>query len=498
MRSGLLNAPVAALRTVAPSTPELPRERIVSSTPLVVVAGAVGAGKSSVVGALLDGPVVACVGGSTPAGAHPVETTPPVSPYLVYRYGERPSARAFIPGHREPRTIELAEPRPGELAAAGPGGQTRPPRRVEVTYPAELLRGVALADTPGTPDLDPAYRDVVLNAPWAGVLFVTSAAAVLSGPELDFLSEAQRRAIPVTFALTGIDRYPEWPAVLAANRDALLDRAPALAGATWSAIDARPESRRHAGPLREAVLRLVAGFATAAPEPPAVAAATVAAHANEHDWREILEREIRARRIGAAQRLAIDLATVHVRCVREIGSGLDCQRLPHGFDRELHALSIRTTHGLDLAAREVARRVFAAILDRDAGANEAVLGRVLAAARRAMDGAASEHIVLVTATSGAAVVSGSGVYASLAAFPAVEPAPDPVLGEIGVGLTAGCYLMWQQKTTSNKRDCRRWLQQAVQVVEVELQRELNQRFADFQEALATVASDTVDHGVLLA
>jgi hypothetical protein len=522
MRSGLLNAPAAALWAAAPRAPVAALERRVadamppelSATPTVVLAGAPRSGKSSVVNALLAESGSTASGG--PAGSRgpaPVGGLAPVSAYLIFGYGAEPAARAFVPGHREPRPIGLDQLRDTDVNAVGRGGHSRPARRIEVSYPAELLRTVALADPPNAGGLDPAHREVGLDAAarGAGVLFVTTAAAPMSDAEVDLVAEAARQGVPVTFAITHIDRYPDWSEVVSANRAMLRERAPELAAA-WSPIDG---SAGGADPDRVAVLRdAVLGLARAGAGPVGPAATVTAvratAQAAEQGWAEILDREIRVHRIGAVQRLAIDLATSHVRCVQEIGSGPGCQRLPHAFDRELHALSVRTTRNLDAAAREVTRRVFGAILEAtpEAGplaaapaAGGPVLDRVLAVVRRALAAAGrwsgdDGHILLLTATSGAAVISGPGVFASLAAVPA-RPG-SLVLGEVGVGLTTGCYLMWQQKTTSDKRDCRRWLQQAVHVVEVELQRELNQRFADLQEALAAVASDTVDHGVLLA
>jgi hypothetical protein len=57
--------------------------------------------------------------------------------------------------------------------------------------------------------------------------------------------------------------------------------------------------------------------------------------------------------------------------------------------------------------------------------------------------------------------------------------------------------MWQQKSPDRKQ-CQGWLQQAIRVLETDLQRELNHRFGLLRDALAVVAADTIDHGVLLA
>jgi hypothetical protein len=46
--------------------------------------------------------------------------------------------------------------------------------------------------------------------------------------------------------------------------------------------------------------------------------------------------------------------------------------------------------------------------------------------------------------------------------------------------------------------CRGWLQRAIQVLEGSLERECARRFDRLRDALVAVATDTIDHGVLLA
>jgi hypothetical protein len=72
-----------------------------------------------------------------------------------------------------------------------------------------------------------------------------------------------------------------------------------------------------------------------------------------------------------------------------------------------------------------------------------------------------------------------------------------LLPPFAIGLSAVCYGMWQQKAPDRKQ-CQGWLQQAIRVLEIELQRELTERFAELRQALIVVATDTIDHGVLLA
>jgi hypothetical protein len=508
MTSGLLNPPIAA---PAPAVPDV----LDGPVPVVVVAGLARSGRSSVVEALLGSPAV-----SSPAAASPAAASSAVAssaPYVVYRWGERTTALELIPGL----------PRPYPLGGAPAG--SRPPRRVEVTHPADVLRSLILVDTPGAGDLDAPGRDVVLDAAQrgAGLLFVTAAGNQLAVAELDLLTEAAKRGVPVVFAATGLDTAgPDTASSDPASSDPagsdpagldttgldttgsepagpdmpLVARAPGFAGAARVRLGADDPAGMAA--LRRALLDLVASAragtlasSSARARTPATSGApavTVAAQATDEQWREVLDRETRSRRVSLVQRLAIDLATSHMRCAQEISSGRGCAGLPSALDRELHALSVRLSRALDLAAHDIAGQVFGAVLDAPPSA--AVLRRIMAAAGRAM-GAVEGRVVLVTATSGAALLSGRAAMASLSAVPAVDGAPPPA---VGVGLTAGCFLLWQQRAGADKRDCRRWLRRAVQVLEVELERELNQRFADLREALAAVAADTVDHGVLLA
>jgi hypothetical protein len=510
-----------------------------------VVVGAPLCGKSSVINALLGPPALAPIGGSAPAGrsrpagraaavtggatgpagtgvgsaapADDIVAGAATSAYLFFRHGESPVAFAYVPGHRGPRPMTLDELRGGDLAAPVRGGSGRPPRRAEVSHPSHLLHRVNLIDTPGMGGFDQAYVEIVVDALARGcrLLFVTEASAAVKPAELDFLAEAERRGGSVTFVLTKIDAYPEWPAVLAANQNLVHDHAPRFAASDWYAVSTLPG--HDAGPpaaVEEAALGL-AGLGIGAlrvalaepvpregngpdprlapePVPPRVAAATT-----DEGWARVLDHDIRSRGVAIGRQLAIDLATIHVRCVQETSSDNGCGRLPHVFDRELHALSVRTTAAIEETATEIMRRVFREILD--GAPDDAALARIRRATRRALvaaDGGAPDwdRILLVTATSGVAVTAGRGAVASLAA---VRPRPldQELLPPIGVALSAGCYSMWRG---ADRAACRAWLHQAIRALEVNLERERAQRFDHLRDALAAVAADTIDHGVLLA
>ena len=507
MRSGVLCAPHADLAVTsedAMSGLPVPGRSAPGgvltppSRPHAVIAGAPRSGKSSLVNALIEAP-----------GCTPVDMAATAAAWLVFRHGERPAARAFIPGHREPRPIGLNGRRLGENAVSGREGQSRPPRRIEISYPADLLTHLSLVDTPGVDEFDIAAGEVVLDAAGrgCGLIFVFDAAAPLTRVQLDLLSSAMQRVRCVALVLTKIDRYDEWPDVLAANRASLVATDPRLAGAPWFPVALDPVT----GVFGVAELRhLLATWAADRPAPPpaplgGVAAATVSS--GDKRWQALLDREILTRRVAAVQRVSIDLATTHVRCVQELGTGQGCPELPYVLDRSLHALSVRASRQVELDTAAIIDGVFAELLDAPPG--QPILARIAAMARRTVDGLHGgererHRAMLITTTSAVAAVTGPAAVDSLAAVGLFDPAAQ-VLPAISVGLTANCFSMWRPKEgpgghakNVEKKNCRRWLQQALRVVEVEMERELVQRYDDLRQALAIIAADAVDHGVLLA
>ncbi|GAA0729407.1 hypothetical protein Drose_32645 [Dactylosporangium roseum] len=451
----------------------------------VVVAGSPSSGKT----ALVDALICRTAQDDVPAG----------DGWRVFRHGEEPGVQAFVPGHREPRP-----------PAASKSGAQRPARRTEITHPAALLKRVALVDTPGSGGLDTANAEIVLDAAehGLGLLFVVDAGAPLSRADLDLLAVAAERVERIALVLTRIDQQDHWPEMLATNRALLASRGPRLATASWFPVSLDPAGIFGVAELRHQLEAWSDQRAAPTARPAAVAAVTVSAVGDT--WQERLDREVEARRLAAVQQVSINLATIHVRCVQELGSGKGCPELPYVLDRELHALSVRTTRRLRADTREVIGAVFGELLDE--APDEAILRRIGVAARRAAeslhdDGRERDRALLVTTTSAVAVLTGAAAVDNLSAVGDADWAggADGVLPPLGVGLNASCYAMWQPKASPggppklpDKKDCRRWLQHALREVEVEVGHELGERYAELRQALAVIAGDAVDHGVLLA
>lgn len=497
MGSGVMQAPLIDLTVTTPGGPvsAMPvrgsrghRQPEARSAPgarsYAVIAGSPRSGKTALLNALI----------------RRAEPAPAGDAWLVFRHGDKPETHAFVPGHREPRTVAAAfvpaqrDPRPGPV---------RPARRIEVTHSASLLKRVALVDTPGSGGLDTANVEIILDAAerGLGLLFVADAAAPLARADLDLLAAAADRVERVAFVLTRIDQHDSWPEMLVANRALLASRGEVLASAPWFPVSLEPGAVFGVAELRHELET----WAEPRPAPAGVAAATVSRAGDE--WQDLLEREITARRVAAVQRVSIDLATIHVRCVQELGSGKGCPELPHVLDRELHALSVRTTRQLHADTHEVIGAVFTELLDAEPDAT--VLARVAAAARRAVDSLRDDdrdrnHALLLTATSAVATVAGATAVDNLSAVGGPEPA-DQVLPSLGIALNASCYALWQPKIApggppkhADKKDCRRWLQHALREIEVEMGHELGERYAALRQALVIIGGDAVDHGVLLA
>ena len=209
-------------------------------------------------------------------------------------------------------------------------------------------------------------------------------------------------------------------------------------------------------------------------------------------WTLLLDREIRNRRIAAIQQVSIDLATIHVRCVQELGTGQGLSGAAHVLDRALHGLSVRATRQLDTDAAAVIERVFPQLLDT---ASAAVLARITAAARRTVDSLPTTSTPATTRccsppTSAVATVAGAAAVDSLSAARRLEPA-DRVLPGLGSPSTPAAIALAAEDggcaPRPEKKDCRRWLQQALRGVEVEMARRAGRALTtDLRQALAII------------
>ncbi|MEV7230258.1 hypothetical protein AB0M79_25045 [Polymorphospora sp. NPDC051019] len=456
--------PVRLRTTLAAAVPDEPLA--------VVVAGPSGHG--AVLGALLGGAVPL----SRPSG----------DAFLVVGHAAEPAVVAHLPGRREPQPY------------APDGLRTRPPRRIEVSLPDPLLRHFTLVDAPDTDDLDAAGTRLLLDVAARGaLLFVLPAARQPDRPEIALLAGAARAGVPVLFVVTPA---PD-PAVApdggaAAQRSAVLAAVPALAGAPWFAVDpagADPADLRRALVEWAGVTDLRRGADR--PPAPATGAVRVVADVPDADWAAWLDRLVRSAAHLARQRLAVELAGIHLRCLRDIVAGAGPAGLPDRFDRELHALSVLATATADAElariVEETARRLFDRT-DRD------VRHRLAVAVRRGLadDPAASglERVLLVTTTAGVATVTGPAAVAALQAYPA--PAGPAVLPPFGLALSAGCYGHWRNPANADPARARAWLQRAVRAVELELLAETSRRYGAAGRSLTLVTTEALDHGILLA
>jgi len=520
--------------TAAPSGGQVPRPRRITlrqplldpmpDEPLAVVAvGAHGSGRSAVVGALLGsvGPVVDV----------------PASSFLVVQHGHGHDLCAYLPGARQAHPYRSGTVHDEPVLA-------RPPRRVEVSLPDPLLRHFALVDTPDTGTLGVAGSRVLLDAVERGgaVMFVLSADRLPGRSDFELLADLAQTHAAVFFVVTpradgtwlapaspgregafvledgsdllGLDIVApdiraDDPAAGAveAHRLAIAAAVPALAEAPWFAVDPATTDTAY---LRRALVEWAAGEAMsrASDNPPVPPGATrtvrVVAEAHESDWAERLEKQARNEAHAVRQRLAIELANIHLRVVQDIVFGAGHAGLPAALDLEVHALSLRAVAECDAVVDKLvddaATQVFGEAPD------EGVRRRIAAAVRRGFAddlGARDlDKVLLVTSTAGVAAVAGPGAVAALAAYPVVPG--RTVLPSLGVGLSGGCYLHWRGAATSETskaaeaNKARSWLQRAIRGIELELLRETSRRIEAVQRALSATLAEAVDHGILLA
>ncbi|WP_173078748.1 hypothetical protein [Phytohabitans rumicis] len=412
-------------------------------------------------GQLLD----ALLGAAGPAPVVPAGT------YLVVQPGSREGAWAYTPGARLPQRYD-------------PAALARPPRRVELSLPDPLLRHFSMVCAPDLSTLDAAGTRLLLDVVRRGgaLLHVRDGDLPLTAAERDLC--ARVADTDATLFLAAPDHAPEDPAGFAIGPD-LSDIAHLRrALVEWAGIEA----------LRRA-----------SDNPPIVPGAhgtvRVAAKAHELDWSERLERLCGSASHAVRQRLGIELANVHLRCVQGIvgahhpgsarqgGAGL-----PDALDREMHALSLRAAAECDGAADRILDEMLTEVLGEIPA--EGVRRRVAAAIRRDFAEQELARVLLITSTGGVASVAGAAAVASLAAYH--SDAVRAVLPPLGVGLSGACYQYWSAPDRSDVSHARGWLQRALRGVELELLAEVSRRFDAVQRSLGALLTEAVDHGILLA
>lgn len=406
-------------------------------------------------GLLLD----ALLGASGPAPDIPDST------YLVVQPGLRVAAWAYVPGARLPQPYDLTGPRSG--------GFVRPPRRVELSLPDPLLRHFTLIRAPDMSTLDTAGRRVLLD------VVRRAGAMVYAGDEgSDLVARVAESGAAVFRAVPGgevegrmFDVGPDM-ADVARLRRALVE---------WAGAEALARASANPPML-----------------PGAYGTVRVTGGAHESGWAERLDRACVAAAHTVRQRLAIELANVHLRGVQEIVFGVGSAGLSDALDREMHAVSLRAVAECDAAVDRILDDALTQVLGEPPP--EGVRRRVALAVRQevAAEGGASDpaRVLLVTSTGGVATITGTGAVTALAAYR--EEADRAVLPPLGVGLSGACYQYWAAPDRADPGHTRGWLQQAVRGVELELLAEVSRRFEALRRSLSALLTEAVDHGILLA
>ncbi|MEU8260521.1 hypothetical protein AB0C02_07855 [Micromonospora sp. NPDC048999] len=480
----------------------------------VVVTGPAGAGRRELLAGLLE--------------VEPGMLTVPAGSYLLVNHDKEPTRVAYVPGYRQPHSYR-ADP-----LAAGPA-LARPPRRVELSLPSPLLRHFALLDAPDTGTLGAAAARVLLDAVGraGALLFVISADQAFTTAELHLLAGAARARVEVVFAVTpGIAGWataadsttddmgasvpaagPPGPSTppaaerpvdpvqvsVDAHRAALLSAVPDLAAARWYPARQTDHPALHRGLRDWSADEGLRRASARPPEPPGThGRVAVVPGLESGGLAERLDRQARTCAQRIRQHLALELARIHLRVVKEIVFGVGCAGLPQLLDQEMAALSLLATAQCDEAVRgivdDMAARVFGASLP------EGVRHRIVRAVRWSLVeqpvGQELDKVLLVTSTAGVAELTGGGALDALAAFPGAVR--DEALPPVGVALSGGCWQQWRVPGNDDPNGARSWAQRALREVELELTREVSRRFEAVRHSLDGVLTDAVEHGILHA
>lgn len=195
------------------------------ATPVVLVVGETGRGKTKLVDALLaDAPA--------PAGLHGPSAVP-----VEWRHGE-PGAVVVTAGGAE-RAVPLDEGRAAALVGGGVGDDVV--ARVMATTGHPLLRAMSFVDTPGVGGLSEGAVALTLQAVAAAdaVVFVVDAATPLRTSEIEFLRRATSRVDTVLFVVTKTDLHRGWQTIVADDQAIVAQHAPRFARCPWVAVSSR-------------------------------------------------------------------------------------------------------------------------------------------------------------------------------------------------------------------------------------------------------------------
>ncbi|HEX5543476.1 MAG TPA: dynamin family protein [Micromonospora sp.] len=541
--SGAVDASVAFLRKVDPDAAaevDVLRRRELTR-PSIVVVGETKRGKSSLVNALIGVPELS-----------PVDVAVATATYLEFVHNTTAGARAFVPGREEPVVLSPADLRQWATVFGQLPDGYRPPRRIEVGYPAPLLQYLTLVDTPGTGGLDPVHAEIALDAveQATALLFVVDASSPFTKPELDFLIEASKRVNVVVFALAKVDAYPGWRTIRDDDRAQLQAHAPRFGTAPWFPVSARlaemamglpketageliRESRiaelQHAlialagrgHLLRQAnVLRAVRSeiirldlqvgdrMKATDPDPADMekvkkdrAALAARKRTDSRQWSLALNTETQRARIEATGRLRGYVNTLQEDFLNRVekSKGDEIKQLPQEIDRALHAMSVRLSHDLEFRFRKVAERTLAQVFDPHEmqfvlrGLN-ATLRHVLASKPR-REGGGPDGVMVAMSASGMAFMAGRGAMAGASALGAGALVGGGLLipaAGIGLGLAAGAFILYRRRVASDRQQAKVWLREVLAEARAALSDEVTHRFTDLQYALTLALDDAIE------
>lgn len=181
---------------------------------MVVVAGEIKRGKSSLLNALLNETQSVC----------PVDAAVCTNTVTVLRYGEKEQVQVYLAdkdAENGVRTESISRSQIGSYASeSGNPGNYKNVLQIEVQLPNKLLKeGVVFVDTPGVGSLNPAHAETTYaylpNADM--LLFVSDVLTPMSETELKFLERGYSYCDCVVFPLTKKDSG-DYETILEGNR----------------------------------------------------------------------------------------------------------------------------------------------------------------------------------------------------------------------------------------------------------------------------------------